>query len=255
MSAPKDELLDEAADLVRTMTTLALEYQACVRAAGEDDGQQNLSNRLRLSSEYDALTPRTTQRKLEMAGFDAAASAVEDLRSAVFEVVGSWEMSMGDDDSHALSVNVEGKSDAAGKEIEGAREQQEPSISPDVVALLTQAALLADEIESLGSDFQISLDGCIPYPIDEDESDEERLQRLASQYGRIEIESVIGLLEKQGFKSAAQALTMLSDTVGRVVRSTDAEGDTKDDILALDLCRLRDDVIESLKRVRTQPET
>jgi hypothetical protein len=133
----RNELLDEAEALIGAIAPLALEYQSYVGpGALLRDGGNNLQARLRVSREWDKVfpRPRVVERKLEMAGYDDAASALSALSDAVFYVTGWIEMSWEEDETDVLAVDVHALRDAA---IDECRALAAPPLISGVVVVLT----------------------------------------------------------------------------------------------------------------------
>lgn len=259
-SAEGDAVLAEAAALIDALARLAIEYQFYVRspAAPLNGDETNLEARIRVSREYDKLEPRGTVRKLEMAGYDRAAEALEELRKAVFDVVGWLEMSWDPDESCVLDIDVAAMRNKAHRELgtgravgSGAQDGGATADDGQRIALLTEAALLADTLQSLGLDYQSCLDGCIPIPIDEDESDQDRMRRVASEYDQLAPNAVVDNLLKQGLRQAAAALDDLSKEVDQIVHNKDTKPSVNNaEILEIEINDKHKKTIDQLKHDR-----
>lgn len=257
----RDDVLTEAAVLIDSLTPLAIEYQSYVRSPETplDSNETNLDARLRVAHDYDKLTPLVTVRKLEMAGYDEAAAALDEFWKAVFNVVGGLEMSWDDDESDVLDIDVRAMQEKALHELKRARamgtDEPENSVATTEhtrrIALLTDAALMADTLQSMGLDYQSFLEGCIPIPINEDESEEDRMRRVASEYDKLAPDSVVHNLQRQGFRDAAAALDDLSKTVSQVVHLKDIKPGVDDaEVLEIDVNAKHEKAIDQLKRAR-----
>jgi hypothetical protein len=254
----RNELLDEAEALIGAIAPLALEYQSYVGpGALLRDGGNNLQARLRVSREWDKVfpRPRVVERKLEMAGYDDAASALSALSDAVFYVTGWIEMSWEEDETDVLAVDVHALRDAAIDEMSRARRtaiDQRGRSGADLAPLLTDAALMGDALRALAEDYLAFLDGCIPIPINEDESAEDRMRRVTTDYDKLPVVAIIEQLRRRGFNDSAEALRELSREVRLVVNLRDLEPDVGEaQIRDIDVRPIHKRVIDLLKRERS----
>lgn len=253
----QDNLLSEAAKLVEALTATGVEFQERFRA--EDDSDEERERALaQLSNQWNPEPYNVMVRRLEMAGIDEAAAKFIDLETTVHRIVTAldpgkyWEM---EDALEDINVDVGAMRQNALDELARVREhfagQEKGATSAEQkerVGVLTEAAVLADKLYFLSLEHESYRDGSLPLPENEDESAEEGIRRVASEYDQQNPAPIIEWLESQGFRAAAAALDDLLKAASYVVRL--GEDDDIDEQVLDKLSAIWKKAIDALKDAR-----
>lgn len=250
-----EDVLNEAEHVVKKLASLGAEYQKAVEALGASEPIDLVHQETmrRLEDEFDATYspgPLRVVRALEIRGYKDAANAVHDLWQTVFWVTGLVAVSVGVEYAEVLEFDVVGKREAALDALrriaETSRSGSDSRHDPHL-ATLTDGALMADKVTSVGSDYQLYLaDSDMPLPMgeDDDETNPEARLRVAREFEALNPGSIVEQLRELGAIEAAAALEDLVRTVSRIV---DVRGQSTDgSIVDIDLLAKRDSVIDEL---------
>lgn len=235
----QDDLLFEAAELVDAMTATGVTFQERFRVEHDSDEEREQVLTL-LSSQWEPQPYNIMIRRLEMAGFDEAAAKFADLETAVHRIVTAldpgkyWEM------EHALEdINVDvgafrrGALDELARVRESITRDNKRHFSTEQterVAVLTDAAILADKLYFLSLEHESCRDGLHPLLENEGESPEKVMNRVTSQYDQLNSEPLREQLESRGLHEAAAALDALFKAAGEVV-DLGEDGDPQEQLL------------------------
>lgn len=253
----QDNLLSEADQLIDALTATGVEFQERFRV--EDDSDDEREQALtQLSNQWDPQPYNVIIRRLEMAGFDEAAAKFIHLETAVHGIVTAldpgkyWEM---EDALEDINVDVGAirqdaldeldrvRGNLAGHEIGHTSAGQK-----ERVAVLTDAAVLADKLYFLSLEHESYRDGSLPLPENEDESAEEGMSRVTSAYEQVNPAPLSEWLEAHGSRAAAAALNDLSKAASDVVRL--GQDDDIDEQLLDQLSAMWNKAIDALKDAR-----
>jgi hypothetical protein len=251
----QDNVLTDAAKLTEELAAMAVEYQSHFRAEDDGDGTHRKAMS-EIGDRWDPEPSRVMVRRLEMVGRDEAAAAFDRLSTAVFRVVAAldvhWAMEEALDD---INTDVAPLRDAALHELSCASEtfsDQEGDVGDEKIqriALLTDAAVLADNMFSLGLEYQSYREGCLPSADDEDPI-EVHMKRVADDYDQLDPAPIIGKLELKGFAAAAVALDDLSEAAGSHIICGRGEDHADERQILDNLTAKRDKAIDALKIAR-----
>jgi hypothetical protein len=155
---------------------------------------------------------------LQIAGYEPAAKALHHLareikRFSLIEV--SW--SADDDDSYTLDIDVEGAYERVTDELR--RAEQTPISRPaDAdLAVLIEAANLADSLTFLAHDYLLYFEGWMPAGYDPGESDEQRMQQVQDEHDGLLPERVVQKCNSHGYSEVSSALDRLVALTSTIV--------------------------------------
>lgn len=224
----RERILADAAALLEAMTSLCLEYQSYLRQQELplDSHESNLGARLRLAAKcrekFDT-KPYVIARRLQMAGYDAAANALR-VHARVVHRFSLIEITWDEDsDSVLLNVDVSATHDEAVHELESARKdsldvkEKSDGSAEEQLGLFIDAADMADNLYRLARDYLLYFEGWLPAGYDEDESSEDRMLHVTWDYDNLPIDPVVHRCDTHGLQIAAVTLQRLSRAVSAVV--------------------------------------
>lgn len=219
----RQRVLNNSSAIADAMRSTGLLFQALVRDPELRDraGESNLEARWRLAGECREnflREPLRVARQLQIAGYEPAAKALRHLareikRFSLIEV--SW--SADDDDSYTLQIDVE----SAYKRVNDAlRHAERISISQPVdadLAVLIEAADLADRLSFLADDYLLYFEGWMPAGYSPEETDDERMWQVRDEHDGLESTRIVQKCDSQGYRDISNALGKLITLTSSIV--------------------------------------
>jgi hypothetical protein len=205
------------------MRSTGLLYQALVKdpdmRARPDES--NSDARWRLAGECRERflrEPHSVARQLEIAGYKPAAEALSDLareikRFSLIEI--SW--SADDDDSYTLEIDVEGAYARVADELRRAERISISQPGDADLAVLIEAAKLADDLLCLADDYLLYFEGWMPAGYDPNESDEMRMWQVQVEHDGLPSERLLRKCNSHGYSDISCALERLIALTSSIV--------------------------------------
>lgn len=242
------DLLGEAKRVVDQLSRIGLEYQQVVEAGCSADvpnavGAGAARRKLELEFDRDMQPgPIPVVRALQVHGYENVASALHDLWQTVFWVTSLIAVSVGVDERDVLDFDVVGRRQSAVEALSQIRSVAGGEAAGAAIA--TEAALLADQIARLGSDFQYLLsdpDTPLPMGCKEDETNEDARLRAKREFEQLDVAATVSQLRRFGMAKDAHSLESKRAHVQHIMDAGQFGDPT-------DLLELRDRLVEELSQ-------
>ena len=246
MERDSNDLLGDAERAVDQLSRIGLEYQQVVeagRSSGNAFSAGTARRKLELEFDRDMQPgPIPVVRALQVRGYEDAAAALEDLWQTVFWVTSLVAVGVGVDEREVLDFDVVGKRHRAVEALSDIRSGA--GVVAPGAAIATDAALLADQVARLGSDFQYLLsdrDAPLPMGSKEDETNEEARRRVRREFELLDVATTVNQLRRFGMSKDADSLVSIVAYVKRIMDAGEVDDGT-------DLLELRDRLVAELSR-------
>jgi hypothetical protein len=223
IQALRQGILSDSAAIAEAMRSTGLLYQSLVRdpelRARSDESNSDARWRLAGECRENFLRePHTVARRLQIAGYEPAAEALRHLarqikRFSLTEI--SW--SVDDDDSGTLEIDVEGAYERVTDEL---RRAERISISQPVdadLAVLIEAANLADALSFLADDYLLYFEGWMPAGYNPGETDDERMWQVRDEHDGLQSVRIVQKCDSRGYLEISDALSELIALTSSIV--------------------------------------
>ncbi len=222
LTSLREELLDQAIELVQAMKSLCLQYQSYIRDPEYPLGE-NLGKRLELADECNdrfRVPPIFVARRLRVAGYDQPAELLNSFstvvhRFSLLTIAFAWNE---DSDAVLLQHDIESEGNRLLGVLTDARRSTPSHALPDTaLAKLVAAADLIDSMALCSDDFIFYFEGERDAHEDDDVDPERRMEELAATFDKLPVSAVVSDCKDGGYSQLASVIEELAAAVSAVV--------------------------------------
>lgn len=221
MTSVREQVLDEAIQLVTAMTSLCLKYQSYLRTPDYSSSGDNLHARLELADECNdkfRVPPSFIFRRLEVAGYQQLAESLRSLSAMVrrFSLLTiSWDP---EQDLVLLDDDVETPGNQLLANLEAARRGTETFVSSqpltdEELKTLLAAGDLIGHLATNVDDYLFYFEGLQDAHEDDEISNADRMAAIRASTERLDTTEVIDQCTAKGYGDLASAIGELSAAV------------------------------------------